>query len=98
MMRWGARVSAWPVKLVTVTCAEATRLASARLDEPLPLAGRLRLSVHLVICKWCRRYTRQIALLRRIARCAAEAPAAGTAAPALGAEARARMKAALTSR
>src|SRR5271156_4668664 len=41
-------------------CKEATRLQSAALDRPLTPLETFGLRVHLVLCKWCRRYGRQI--------------------------------------
>src|SRR5438552_19171917 len=45
-------------------CKEATRLQSAALDRKLPFRQRFGLRVHLLLCKWCRRYGEQIAFLR----------------------------------
>ena len=53
------------LRRVMPSCEEATRIASRLLDEPVPLGQRVRLRLHLAICKWCRRYVRQIAFLRR---------------------------------
>jgi hypothetical protein len=41
-------------------CREAVRAQSEALDHPLPPARRFGLWMHLLICKWCRRYSRQI--------------------------------------
>jgi hypothetical protein len=41
-------------------CREAGRAQSEALDHPLPPARRFGLRLHLLICKWCRRYGRQI--------------------------------------
>ena len=49
------------------SCKAATRLQSEALDHKLPLRQRFGLRVHLMLCKWCRRYGRQIRLLRRMA-------------------------------
>ena len=46
------------------SCKEATRLQSAALDRKLTLLQRLGLRFHLVLCKWCRRYGKQITFLR----------------------------------
>ena len=46
------------------SCKEATRLQSAALDRQLTLRQRLGLRIHLVLCKWCRRYGKQITFLR----------------------------------
>jgi hypothetical protein len=46
------------------SCKAATRLQSEALDHKLPLRQRFGLRVHLMLCKWCRRYGKQIAFLR----------------------------------
>lgn len=48
-------------------CREATRLQSQALDRPLGLGQRIGLRIHLVLCKWCRRYGKQIEFLRSAA-------------------------------
>ncbi len=47
-------------------CREASRLQSEGLDHSLSLAQRLSLRLHLLLCKWCRRYGKEIRLLRRV--------------------------------
>src|SRR5437773_5814364 len=49
------------------SCKEATRLQSAALDHKLPFRQRFGLRVHLLLCKWCRRYGKQITFLRNAA-------------------------------
>src|SRR5437773_12408758 len=49
------------------SCKEATRLQSEALDRKLPLRQRFGLRVHLLLCKWCRRYGKQISFLRNAA-------------------------------
>ena len=44
-------------------CRAASRAQSEALDHPLPLSRRLGLWLHLLICKWCRRYGDQIRFL-----------------------------------
>ncbi len=46
------------------SCKEAARLQSDALDRSLPFRQRFGLRVHLLLCKWCRRYGEQIAFLR----------------------------------
>ena len=68
----------WLVKIVkslvrgladlSPNCKTATRLQSEALDRKLPLRQRFGLSVHLLLCKWCRRYGKQITFLRNAAR------------------------------
>lgn len=48
-------------------CAEMARLASESCDRPLTPRERLRLRLHGLICRWCRRYARQIAWLHAAA-------------------------------
>ena len=45
-------------------CRTATRLQSEALDHRLPFRQRFGLRVHLLLCKWCRRYGKQITFLR----------------------------------
>jgi hypothetical protein len=49
---------------ISPSCREASRLQSEALDKKLSLFQRIGLSLHLLICKWCRRYGRQIRFLR----------------------------------
>jgi len=49
-------------------CKEASRLQSAALDRRLTLLERFGLRCHLVLCKWCCRYGRQVKFLRSVAR------------------------------
>ena len=50
------------------TCRAAAKAQSAALDRPLPPLSRLGLWLHLLLCRWCRRYGRQIRFLRAAAR------------------------------
>ena len=45
-------------------CRMATRLQSEALDHKFPFRQRLGLRIHLLLCKWCRRYGKQINFLR----------------------------------
>jgi hypothetical protein len=49
------------------SCREATRLQSEAMDSPLRLRQRIGLRIHLFLCRWCRRYGRQIDFLRVVA-------------------------------
>ena len=71
-----------------ITCPEATRLSSERLDRPLGFAERARHRFHLLICASCRRYASQMKALRRLlGDCREEAPGEG-----LSEAAKARMR------
>src|SRR5258708_4014595 len=49
------------------SCKEATRLQSKAIDRKLRWRQRVGLRVHLLLCKWCRRYGKQITFLRNAA-------------------------------
>ena len=55
------------LRTLSPTCREASRLQSDALDQPLTLAKRFGLRVHLLLCRWCRRYGKQIRFLREAA-------------------------------
>ena len=44
-------------------CKEATHLQSEALDRKLSFAERIGLRIHLFLCKWCRRYAKQVKFL-----------------------------------
>ncbi|MGC3957373.1 MAG: zf-HC2 domain-containing protein [Verrucomicrobiota bacterium] len=48
------------------SCREATRLQSEAMDRPLSLRKRIGLRIHLMLCRWCHRYGRQIGFLRSV--------------------------------
>lgn len=51
------------VALLSPNCKEASRLQSQALDRKLSFTQSIGLRIHLLICKWCRRYGKQIAFL-----------------------------------
>lgn len=51
-----------------LTCKDASHLASHRQDRPLSFRERWRLRIHLWMCGNCRRFERQIALMRCLLR------------------------------
>src|SRR5260221_2811769 len=60
------------VNALSPSCKEVARLQSEALDRKLPLFRRIGLRVHLLLCKWCRRYGEQLAFLRTAAQQSAE--------------------------
>ena len=46
------------------TCHDMTRLISQAQDGGLPWTARWRMKLHFFLCRWCRRYRRQLGLLR----------------------------------
>ena len=53
------------LRTLSPNCREASRLQSDALEQPLPFPKRFGLRLHLLLCKWCRRYGRQIRFLRQ---------------------------------
>ena len=52
------------MKLLQRTCKEAAALMVAREDRKLGWADHMALRVHLMVCKTCPRFERQMLLLR----------------------------------
>jgi hypothetical protein len=46
------------------TCRDVHRLQSLAWDHSIAWPKRLGLGLHLLVCKWCRRYGKQICVLR----------------------------------
>ncbi len=77
-----------------LNCKDVTRLISRSMDASLPLGERIGVRIHLLMCKFCARYERQLLQIRETIRSLA---AAGDRFEALhgeglSAEARDRMK------
>jgi hypothetical protein len=53
---------------VMPNCHEASILTSRAMDEDISLKERVGLKMHLLVCKWCRRYSKQVNLIRDIVR------------------------------
>lgn len=53
---------------LSLNCREAVRAQSDAMQAPLTPSRRLGLLLHLALCKWCRRYGRQIRFLHSAAR------------------------------
>jgi hypothetical protein len=56
------------VQILTLRCEAASELASRALDESLPFVDRAALSCHLLACKSCRRFCKQIRVIREAIR------------------------------
>ena len=50
-----------------LSCKDVTRLLSESMDRSLPLGKRIGVRLHLLICKFCARYMRQLLLIRETA-------------------------------
>jgi hypothetical protein len=73
------------------SCKAAARLQSEAFDHELSLRQRLGLRIHLVLCKWCRRYGKQITFVHNAAHSHPDAMAE-SASQQLSAEARERIR------
>lgn len=47
-----------------LSCKQASQLISQSLDRPLTLRERFALQLHLIICKYCRKFSQQLKTLR----------------------------------
>jgi len=47
------------------SCKEVSRLASDRMDRELSLRERMAFRLHVMMCRNCLRYARQLAVLRQ---------------------------------
>jgi len=54
-------------EIFSPTCKQATRLQSEAMDRRLSLPERVGLRLHLLLCKWCRRYAAHLKFLRSAA-------------------------------
>lgn len=54
--------------LFNSSCQEMTRIASESLDHDPGLLERIALRLHVLYCKACRRYLRQVTLLKNALR------------------------------
>ena len=47
-----------------LNCKLASQIISQSLDRPLTMRERLNLKLHLIICKYCKRFSQQLQTLR----------------------------------
>ncbi len=89
-----SRLGRW-TRILTLHCETATELASQDMDEPLGVADRLALRAHVLICRSCRRFNRQVRRIRVAARALDHDRAASAEHATLSTEARRRIAQAL---
>jgi hypothetical protein len=51
-----------------LSCKDVTQLLSESMDRSLPLGKRVGVRFHLLICRFCARYERQLLLIRETVR------------------------------
>jgi len=64
---WFERLLVSFIAARTPTCREVVRLLSQSMEVKLPVATRIKIRFHYLICIWCYRYGKQLQALRRIA-------------------------------
>ena len=77
--------------MLFLNCKQAVLLQSEGIERELPFFQRLGLRLHLLVCKWCRRYQRQVSFLRGNEAHSSEPMRMASSGP-LSAEARERIK------
>lgn len=82
-----------------LSCKDVTRLISESMDTSLPVGKRIGMRLHLLICKFCSRYERQLLLIRETVRrlAATEDGPGESSGESLSAEARERIRKTLAS-
>lgn len=79
------------------TCRQTVSVVSQSLERPLSLRERVKTKLHLWVCIWCVRYLEQLQLMRDTLRaCGSKLPDTEASDASLSAEARERMKRALS--
>ncbi len=49
------------------TCEEVTRLKSESMDSKLSLRQKFSIKFHVIFCQWCRKYGKQLDMIRQAA-------------------------------
>ncbi|MHB1012706.1 MAG: anti-sigma factor family protein [Desulfobacteria bacterium] len=54
--------------ILMLSCKDVTQLISESMDHSLPIGKRIGMRLHLLMCKFCSRYERQLLLIREAAK------------------------------
>jgi len=76
-------------------CKDVSKKVSKSMDEALPLQERMMISVHLWMCKYCRRFRNQVLILRTALRLVDRSGDDADKSPSLPIEIRDRIKQAM---
>lgn len=74
------------------SCRDVSRKLSQSMDEALPLSQRMAIRIHLMMCRYCSRFHRQLVLLRKMSRHMDPDQPSGETHDKLSAEAKTRIK------
>lgn len=80
-----------------LNCKEVSLKVSESLDQNLPLFQRLMIRMHLMMCRYCARFQRQLLLVREMARYTPPMEDISGSSATLSTDARARLKQTLKS-
>ena len=85
--------------VMMLSCRDVTQLISRSMDTSLPVGERIGVRIHLLICRFCARYEKQLLLIRETVRSlvAAEGTSGEPSTDALSEEARERIRTTLHS-
>ncbi|MBD3219504.1 MAG: hypothetical protein GF310_14635 [candidate division Zixibacteria bacterium] len=75
-----------------ISCDEASRLASKSLDTKLTPGEKMRMKMHLMACRFCRSFEKQIHAIRSILRSKSKEMTEDTEEKSLSTEARERLE------
>ncbi len=75
-----------------LSCREVSELISEELDRDITFRERLGVRLHLMMCRGCSRFLKQIRFLRRVARSFRESAGDDQASPSLSPKARKRIQ------
>lgn len=77
-----------------LNCKDVTQLISRSMDASLPVGKRIGVRIHLLMCRFCARYERQLFQIRETLQrfVSAEGTSGGPPGEGLSEEARVRMK------
>lgn len=84
--------------MTMLTCKDASRLISERQERSLGIGELWALRLHLWLCVSCRRFARQLGLLRRVLRTLLRRMETDVDGPELAPEARERIRKVLAER
>ena len=73
-------------------CNEISKKVSESFDRTLPLHQRMMIRIHLMMCKYCSRFKRQLVIIRKAIRSEDENAAGPVDSSALSSDARDRIK------
>lgn len=76
-------------------CKEVTYMVSESMDRKLPFAQRMGIRMHLLMCRFCSRFRKQLLLLSKVSRIHEPHGEAIDPSEALSPEARSRIKQAM---